>query len=257
MAALLAMLVHAVQTIQASQNEVLEERIAEGTKELEDALAEARGLLKHNRVLLREVHHRTKNNLQVVASLLSLRQHADDDTDSGSRKVIDIARNHVYSMAMIHELFHTSSRSASVYLADFLTEIADLWKRNSLVSEVTIELDDIEKMTVSMDFAIPVGLALNELVANISEHGYPNTHHKPIRIQAGRTSDEIGLSISDDGIGFPEHVSLERPTTTGLQIIASLVQQLHGTLAVTVDNGTTFSLTLPCTGAVSSDDGCE
>lgn len=256
MAALLAILVHSVQTIQASQNEILEQRIAESTEELHTALSESNELVKHNRVLLREVHHRTKNNLQVVASLLSLRQNGGQRDDSGCRKVIDTARNHVYSMAKIHELFHSSPTSSSVYLSDFLEEVADLWHENSLVTAVKFDLASITHMAVSMDFAIPVGLALNELVANASEHGYPESSDKIIEVRADIINDHLRLAVSDRGVGFPDQISLERPQTTGLQIISALVQQLHGKLSVKVDHGTTFAITLPCTEISGNLEGC-
>ncbi len=207
--------------------------------------ARLRASLEEKEVLLREIHHRVKNNLQVVASLLNLQ--ADALPVGAARRGLTESRGRIQSMSLVHELLYQSRDLAHVDLGEYL----ELLLRR-LVAGHSVEAGRIacrvrsERIAVEIDLAIPCGLIVTELVSNALKHAFPGGRRGRIDVEvhtdrAGRSQ----ITVSDDGVGLPEDVRLESATTLGLQIVRGLVDQLHAAIELVRNGGTTVRVTLP------------
>ncbi|MHC4322313.1 MAG: sensor histidine kinase [Planctomycetota bacterium] len=201
--------------------------------------------LKEKEVLLQEIHHRVKNNMQVIISLLRLQSRYLKDKDAVVK--FTESQDRIRSMALIHENLYGSSNLAEI---DFRKYVSDLAKslKQSLESrskgiDMVINTDEI---SLNMDTAIPCGLVINELVTNSFKHAFPDERDGEITIGAIRNdTDEIVLTVADNGIGMPEEIDTSSPGTLGLELIQLLVQQqLRGKIEINRENGTEFRITL-------------
>ena len=210
-------------------------------KEERDRLAAS---LSEKEVLLKEVHHRVKNNLQVIASLLRLQ--ANTFGDDKLAEALRESQNRVESMALVHEQLYETKDLRDVDLArqvDVLT--TNLFRCYGDPARVSWKAR-VDPIPLGVDRAIPVSLILNELVTNAFKHAFPGTRSGSLLIEGGLDgSGQIFLSVRDDGPGIPEHVSLERPKSLGLEIVKILTRQIKGTLTIERENGTTFRITFP------------
>jgi two-component sensor histidine kinase len=204
-----------------------------------------RSSLDEKEVLLKEVHHRVKNNLQVISSLLHLQsQHTKDHA---SIQMFQESRDRVRSMALIHERLYRSRNLAHVDFTDYVESLATYLFRSHQVDSERINLVvDVQAVKLSIDAAIPCGLLLNELISNCLKHAFQGKERGEIRIALIPVSaGEILLSVSDDGVGFPLGVVPQAAETFGMQLIADLVNQLHGSLQINGDAGTTVRIVFP------------
>ena len=222
--------------------DLLERKVAERTGELR---ATNRALQRENRekeVLLQEVHHRVKNNLQFVSSLLALQ--AQTTEDQRTLELFEDSRNRVRSMALIHEKIYQSGQLARIDLRSYIRDLVDgLFGSYSARSEdINLELhaDDI---SVSVDTAIPCGLLVSELVSNALKHAVPADGRGEISIDLrAAAGDEIVLRIQDNGIGLPGEVDVQNPKTLGLKLVHGWVNQLRGTVEHDHKGGATFRI---------------
>lgn len=197
--------------------------------------------LEEKKVLLREIHHRVKNNMQIISSLLNLQA-----TYTNDENVVDIlleSQNRVKSMGMIHEKLYQSTELARIDFKDYINQLT-VFLRQSYVymnSSITIETE-VDDIHLSIDTAVPCGLIINELVTNSIKHGYPNGMAGLIRVKLSESNGEYCLSVKDNGVGFPETVDFRNTDTLGLQLITNLVLQLDGTIDVILDQGTEFKI---------------
>ena len=204
--------------------ELLETRVAERTQELKSALDERQAALEERQVMLQEIHHRVKNNLQIVASLL--RMEAAKVTDEGVRRATENSIRRIHAMALVHETLYQHEPLHAVDLEKYMYNlIGNL--RGTLTPENEIEVEAGGSLLVDPDFAIPFGLVLSELVTNSVRHAFPDNRRGTVRVVL-RIADRVDLTVSDDGVGFAEDFSLSRSTSLGLQIVNSLVNQLSG-----------------------------
>jgi two-component sensor histidine kinase/sensor domain CHASE-containing protein len=207
---------------------------------------------RRKEILLKEIHHRVKNNLQVISSLLALQAGATKDPHT--RSLLHESRNRVHSMALIHEKLYLSADAHGVsfntYVRDLAAHLRHSYAGNS--EAVTMEID-VEEITLDMDVLVPCGLIINELLSNALKYAYPEGRTGTIRVKMRRdvseahpeTAQMLVLSVSDDGVGLPADVDVSAPRSLGLRIVNTLVSQLHGTLAVGPGPGTSFTLTFP------------
>jgi two-component sensor histidine kinase len=203
-----------------------------------------RASLKEKEVLIKEIHHRVKNNLQIVSSLLYLQ--AARTEDPGAVSALTESRARVRSMALIHEKLYQSPNLASVdmgqYTRSLVSEIQYSHRTEDSSVRLTVNIGDI---TLGITEAIPCGLIINELVSNAVKHAFPKGGEGEITIQLIRESAKhIALTVSDNGIGFPEHVDFRNSPSLGLSLVNSLVQQLDGSIELDRRAGTTFRITL-------------
>lgn len=201
--------------------------------------------LAEKEVLLREVHHRVKNNLQVISSLLHLQsQHTEDPK---SIEMFGESRDRVRSMALVHERLYRSKDLANVDFTDYIENLARYLFRSHHVDTNRIHLEvDVHAVTLPIDAAVPCGLLLNELISNCLKHAFLGRERGEIRIELQPANDrEILLKVTDDGIGFPMGIEPQSGETFGMQLIADLVDQLHGSVQVSRDVGTSVAVIFP------------
>jgi PAS domain S-box-containing protein len=211
----------------------------------EQKLAEEkiRAALREKEVLLQEIHHRVKNNMQVITSLLKLQAGYIDD-----KKTVELfseSRNRIRAMALIHEKLYMSENLASIdfgqYVKSLLRVLGSSMRDMARGVEVKIDIDGI---TLNTDTAIPCGLIINELLTNCYKYAFPEGGGGEIRIELRREdTDELVLSVSDNGIGMPEDVDIRRPESLGIELVTLLAEtQLKGRVELNTSEGTEFKI---------------
>jgi PAS domain S-box-containing protein len=207
-------------------------------KQDEDAIHAS---LKEKEMLLKEIHHRVKNNLQVISSLLNLQSNSIESKET--RELLRESQNRVRSMALIHEKLYQSESLAQVQFAEYLRNLTRDLFRSYSAGGVGLKLQ-AEDIPLDVDTAIPCGLIINELVSNALKYAFPAGRTGDLHISFLKISRErCALTVTDNGVGLPPEVDVKNPKTLGLQLVNMLVNQLHGTLDVVTDGGTTFMVT--------------
>ena len=211
---------------------------------LTDEQEKLRASLEEKEVLLREVHHRVRNNLQIISSLFRLQSRY-----SGDRKhetLLSDSQNRLLSMALVHEKLYRSGDMAHI---DFGLYLEDLTKHLFESIGSTGSLVKFEKtmhaVLMPLDTAIPCGLIVNEIITNSLTHAFPHGKEGVIRISLTHSEDSVELVITDDGIGLPSHIGRENSETFGLRLVDTLVKQLEGNLTLSRSNGTSFIIRFP------------
>jgi PAS domain S-box-containing protein len=207
-------------------------------KQDEDAIHAS---LKEKETLLKEIHHRVKNNLQVISSLLNLQSNSIESKET--RELVRESQNRVRSMALIHEKLYQSENLAQVQFAEYLRNLTRDLFRSYSAGGVGLKLQ-AEDIPLDVDTAIPCGLIINELVSNALKYAFPGGRTGDLHISFLKISRErCALTVTDNGVGLPASIDVKNPKTLGLQLVNMLVNQLHGTLDVVTDGGTTFMVT--------------
>jgi two-component sensor histidine kinase len=222
----------------ARVNEALLEEISERKR----AEAQIKASLKEKEVLLREIHHRVKNNLQIVSSLLNLQSSAVDD--QGTRVVFQESKDRIRSMALVHQQLYQSRDLARIDAVEYLHSLASNLFRSYGIDTNLIRLRiEMDQLELGVDTAIPCGLLINELVSNALKHAFPDGRPGEVRIELrARENGELLLRLSDDGIGFPAELDYRRTTTLGLRLVNTLIEQLGGTIQLNAGPGTAFEV---------------
>ncbi|MFA0847209.1 MAG: histidine kinase dimerization/phosphoacceptor domain -containing protein [Methanobacterium formicicum] len=203
-------------------------------KRAEDKLKSS---LEEKTILLREVHHRVNNSLQIISSLFNLQS---SYVDENYRDVLLVSQSRVKSMAMIYEKLYQSPDLTHInikdYVESFVSNLFSLYGVETGIIQTQIKVSDIE---MGMDTAIPLGLIINELVTNSLKHAFPDgIKGKKIQITLNKNNGLFKLEVADNGVGIPETEITESPKTLGLQLVKSLVNQLNGTMTITIKKGT-------------------
>ncbi len=199
--------------------------------------------LREKEILLKEVHHRVKNNLQVISSLLSLQ--ADRLKDDQLKPILAESQGRVRAMALVHEKLYRSENLSKINFGDYLNTMTDDLYRSHGKTGVTIAMA-MEPILLQIDLAIPCGLIVNELVTNALKHAFPDGRQGTVTVSLRRVGDASAeLRVQDDGIGFPFEEALNQKATMGMMLIDALAEQISGTVRIEKKNGTTFTLTIP------------
>ena len=197
--------------------------------------------LKEKEILLKEIHHRVKNNLQIISSLLSLQSSTIEDAPT--RELVRESQNRVRSMALIHEKLYQAASLARIDFGEYLRSLTRDLFRSYSAGGVSLKMQ-AEDVFLDVDSAIPCGLIVNELVSNALKYAFPQGRGGELLITFARIArDKFALSVTDNGTGLPSDLDVRNPKTLGLQLVAMLINQLHGTLDVVSDGGTTFMIT--------------
>ncbi|MBY5399469.1 AAA family ATPase [Rhizobium leguminosarum] len=205
--------------------------------------AALRKSLQEKDALLKEVHHRVKNNLQLISSLLSLQ--ASRIGDVGVAELFTESRNRVRSMALVHENLYRAGNFAKVsmpsHVQNLCSNLARAYSLQTHNVKLTTEIDEIE---LNLDQAISVGLVINELVSNALKHAFPNGRTGAIYVGLERVGRRgCRLYVSDDGVGLPKNFDVSKSDTLGLQLVRDLSDQLHGDLVTDRTRGASFAVT--------------
>lgn len=201
--------------------------------------------LKEKDVLLGEVHHRVKNNLQIVHSLLDLQSSRVSD-----RAVLDMLRdsqNRIRSMGLIHQTLYQSKDFAQVNFSHFLDSLVPTLVASYGVNPDRITLSiEAAQLLLPINAAIPCGLVVNELISNALKHAFPDGRSGEIEVKLfADTAGKAVLSVSDNGVGIPEGIDMMTSDTLGMQLITLLTDQLGGTVSMRRADPTEFVLTFP------------
>jgi two-component sensor histidine kinase len=223
----------------ARANEALQVEIAERKRAEEQIKAS----LGEKEVLLKEVHHRVKNNLQVVSSMLQLQ--SKNIKDKETVEMFQESRNRVRSMALVHERLYQSKDLAKVDFAKYIRSLANYLCRSYGVNTNVIQLrTNLHDVSLGVDTAIPCGLILNELVSNSLKHAFPDGREGEIHIELrSDDNDKFTLMVSDNGVGLLEDLDFRNTESLGLQLVNTLVNQLEGTIELDRRDGTAFKIT--------------
>jgi PAS domain S-box-containing protein len=198
-------------------------------------------MLDEKDVLLHEVHHRVKNNLQVISSLLNLQRRAVQDPLT--RDALDDSRRRVLAMALVHERLYQGRNLAAIDMARYLNELVDQLCRTMAVEGVRVRATvSVDQVDVPVDVAIPCGLIVNELLSNVLKYAFAGRETGTVRVSFARAGDAMELAVIDDGVGMPEDV---RAGSIGMRLVESLARQFHGTLSVTSDGGVHAVVRMP------------
>lgn len=193
-------------------------------------------------VLLREIHHRVKNNLQVVSSMLSLQsEYIRDDT---LLSIVMESQNRIRSIALIHEKLYRSSSLGSVDFSDYVQDLCSnlFHSYGSGASNVKLHLG-VEGVSLNLDTAVPCGLIINELVSNCLKHAFFDGRQGEITVDLRSADGRFVLNVRDNGVGFPEDLDFRRTDSLGLQLVNILTSQLDGSIALHRGEGTRFEIT--------------
>lgn len=201
--------------------------------------------LEEKEVLLREVHHRVKNNLAVISSLLSLQSGYIDD-----KKYLNMFResqSRIKSMSLVHEKLYQSDNFAHINVKGYVESLVESIRSSFLSGERDVKLNiNIEDMDLDIDNLIPCGLIMNEILTNSFKHAFDGHDDPEITVTMKKAEDgNISLSISDNGCGLPDGYDISKPTRLGHKLIEPLIKQIGGTMEVNVENGTKFRIIFP------------
>jgi PAS domain S-box-containing protein len=207
----------------------------ENDKRLQDSLRE-------KEVLLKEVHHRVKNNMQVISSILNLQSSYIDDEKALS--ILRESQDRIKSMSFVHESLYQSDTLSEVDFAEYIRNIATNLYHSYGRPQGGIDLQfDLEPVFINLDTSIPCGLVINELVSNALKYAFEGREKGTIGIHLSRLNEKmLRLRVEDNGVGLPENFDVDTAESLGLQLVTTLATQVSGTLTTERDNGTRFTL---------------
>ncbi len=189
-------------------------------KKLED-------MVKERELLLKEIHHRVKNNLAVIAGLLQLQ--SDKTNSEETRHILSESINRIQSIATLHEKLYKTDDFNNIFLPDYFKDLLEQLINSMEQNEMNIATNtDIAKITIPVSKAVPLSLIFNELVTNSIKHGFEEQDEGTIRISVDQTNDIVTMRVSDNGIGFPDDLEIEKLQSLGLRLIDTLCKQLQG-----------------------------
>ncbi|MCX9081410.1 MAG: PAS domain S-box protein [Candidatus Methanoperedens sp.] len=225
----------------------VEEALRKAHDELElrvqDRTARLKESLEEKEILLREIHHRVKNNMQVIYGLLILQEEFSNNEKIS--EMIKESQNRITSMALIHEKLYRSESLSKIYYKEYIDDLVSGLFESYGFTEDKIGLKvNAENISMEIDTAIPVGLIINELVSNSLKHAFPEGKKGEIEISLSSIGEYmIELLVKDNGVGIPHDVDFRNTESLGLHIVNILVEnQLHGEISMNNDNGTEFRI---------------
>ncbi|WAC05798.1 MAG: PAS domain S-box protein [Methanoregula sp.] len=215
-------------------SEELEAKVAERTEALNKSLHE-------KEILLKEIHHRVKNNLQIVASLLNLQSR--QITDPATLAMIRESQNRIKAMALVHERLYRSEDISSIDVSDYVrfmgTNLFNFYGVTPATVRLTVDISDIR---VDINRAIPLGLIINELLSNSLKYAFPSGRKGTIAVTGKKDDGTIRIIVQDDGAGIPESLDWKKTESLGLRLVNSLTEQLQGTIELDRTVGTKFTI---------------
>jgi len=198
--------------------------------------------LKEKEVLLKEVHHRVKNNMQVISSILNLQ--SSYIKDNAAIEMLRESQDRIKSMSFIHESLYRSKDLSSVNFTEYLKNLVNNLFHTYGVNIEGLKLTyDLDEISLNLDTAIPCGLIINELISNALKYAFKNRDKGELTVSLKKIKNsKIKLVITDDGVGFPEHIDYQNTESLGLQLVVTLVGQIKGEIQLDTKKGTKFTI---------------
>ncbi len=223
---------------QQKYNQSLKKEIDRVTKELKETET------NYRETLLKEIHHRVKNNMQIISSLLSLQ--SNRETDIHLSEIIKESQNRIRSMALIHEKLYQSKKFSELDISSYVSSLIEYLKRVFLVNTAFIKVNlKIEEIYINIDVAIACGLIINELVSNSFKYAFPNNSKGTIFIEIRKQDkDALLISVKDNGVGIKDISGLDDTDSLGLKLVKMLVKQHRGNVKVSNNEGALFEIKL-------------
>lgn len=195
--------------------------------------------LKEKEVLLKEVHHRVKNNMQVISSILNLQSSYVKDTYA--LNLLKECQNRIKSMAFIHESLYQTKNFEAVNFSEYITTLTKNLVHTYSINSKKIKLIlTLDKLFLNLDSSIPCGLIVNEIVSNSLKYAFPDNRDGIIFVTLKVDNNNVRIEAGDNGIGIPSHIDVKHTETLGLQLVDTLVEQINGTLTLDRKRGTKF-----------------
>lgn len=224
-----------VAEISCMAHEITDKKIIE--KQMRESLQE-------KEILLQEVHHRVKNNLQVISSILNLQ--SSYVKDPNTLNILRESQNRIKSMSFIHESLYQTNDFSSIDFSDYILSLSKSLVHSYSINAGLVELKtNFEKVFLNLDQAIPCGLIVNELVSNALKYAFPDHSRGVISMAINEKEKQVQLMIKDNGIGMPEDFDFDKNDSLGLQLVFTLIEQLDGEVAFTTKpkQGTEYLIT--------------
>jgi two-component sensor histidine kinase len=201
-------------------------------------------LMKDKEMLIKEIHHRVKNNLMIIASLLNMQSYYIKDEEA--KAYFKESENRAQSMALIHERLYRTGDLQNVELGDYITSLAKDLFGTYVTNPDKVKMEiDVENVKLHIDSMIPLGLIINEVVTNTLKYAFPENKTGTLIIKFYKKGNEFFLTVKDDGVGIPEDFDIEKSDSLGMQLITNLTQQLDGELEIIKSPGATFNIKFP------------
>jgi PAS domain S-box-containing protein len=211
-------------------------------KKVEEALHQ---LVREKEILLKETHHRVKNNMQIISSILNLQ--AKSIKDPVALEGLKMCQSRIRSMSLIHEKLYRSRDISRIDFGEYIRSLAAALLHSCQIDPARVKLRfETDEVLLDMNTAIPCGLIVNELVLNALKHAFPRRKAGEVRIALARNeSGDCVLTVSDTGVGFPKNLDFRRTDSLGLQLVNLLVEQIGGTIRMRRAGGTKFEIAFP------------
>ncbi len=215
--------------------------ITRDIRELKKIENQLKSSLDEKEVLLREIHHRVKNNMQIISSLLNLQSRYLNDEKTVN--ILNESRNRVRSMAMVHEELYRSRDLSKIDFADYIQRLlSGLFSSYGIDKKFIKPEINVEDVLLNIDIAVPCGLIINELISNSLKHAFTQGQKGKISIKFHPHDGKYVLTVADNGTGFPEGIDFKNTKTLGLQLVNTLVKQLSGNIDICSSSGTSFKI---------------
>jgi PAS domain S-box-containing protein len=208
--------------------------------EIKEAKDKIKASLDEKELLLRELHHRVKNNLQIILSLINLQSNGIKDQQD--LEIFRESQSRVKSLAIIHEKLYQSADFASINFKEYIQSLVSYLLSYYSTTNIIVDIDVEKDIILNMDTAVPCGLIINELVTNSIKFAFPGEKTGKIYIQLRYEDGSLILIIGDNGIGLPDDIDFENSQKLGLQLVKTLTDQLEGNLQYNGENGTEFRI---------------
>ncbi len=220
--------------------------ILEDITERKQAQRQIEAALREKEVMLKEIHHRVKNNLAIVAGLLEFQ--AETVENEAARNAFLESQNRIYTMAHIHEHLYRSPDLSRIDMADYICSLTNYLQQSYGAYHVDLDVG-VPDISMTVDMAIPCGLIVNELVSNAMQHAFPSDQHElgqhRISVKMSESNDQLTLKVSDNGIGLPPNFVQEDLSSLGVKLTDMLVKQIGGDMVWRTEDGATFIITFP------------
>jgi len=206
------------------------------------AMEQQAEVLRQRETMLREIHHRVKNNMQVMSSLLSLQSRLASHSET--RRMLEENQNRIQTMALLHEILYQSQDLALVDFSKYLLRMVDCLFRSYGVNSRQITLHtELDAVGLELDDALPTGLLISEVITNSLKHGFPEGRRGEVRIVMRlHSATTVSLVLSDTGVGLPADVDWATSRSLGLRLVRALAEQLHAALDIRSEGGTEVQL---------------
>jgi two-component sensor histidine kinase len=200
--------------------------------------------LKEKEILLKEIHHRVKNNLQIISSLITLQ--TENINDAKTKAILETAKNRIQSISIIHKHLYESDDLSQIDFKKYLKTIITIFNSSLTENRIKTEVSG-ENILLDINTAVPASLIIHELVANSIKHAFKPKGNGKISVKVKNKNTIAEIVVKDDGKGLPKNFNINKTTSLGMNLVLNLVNQLRGTLEIENKNGTTFKVKFPIT----------